>query len=255
MDKKLNNLLPVRHINEAADEILQYIDNRRNGIIKSLATKWPKFNNQCMGGIEPNVVISVAGISGSGKSSFINSLETDLFDLNPDVDFVVLSFNFEMLSSKQVGRKISYKLKKTTSELYSGKENEKVSDSDMKAIEREADKIRKYEIYYVDMPGTVEEVRSTIVEFNRTTAHGRWVVITFDHTLLTKGANGDRERETLMELERLFMEAKKWGRTTIIQLSQMNREIEQSERINNPQLQFPMRKDIFGSDSVFQASD
>ena len=32
----------------------------------------------------------------SGKSSFVNSLETDLFDLNPNANCVVLSFNFEI---------------------------------------------------------------------------------------------------------------------------------------------------------------
>ena len=30
------------------------------------------------------------------KSSFVNSLETDLFDLNPNANCVVLSFNFEI---------------------------------------------------------------------------------------------------------------------------------------------------------------
>ncbi len=35
----------------------------------------------------------------------------------------------------------------------------------------------------------------------------------------------------------------------------MNREIEANERISIPTLQFPIRRDIFGGDSVFQASD
>jgi hypothetical protein len=51
------------------------------------------------------------------------------------------------------------------------------------------------------------------------------------------------------------MEIKKFGKNTIIQLSQMNREIEDKDRINNPSLHFPTRRDIFGSDSLFQASD
>ena len=46
-------------------------------------------------------------------------LETDIIDLNPNENVIVLSFNFEMLSSRQVGRKLSYKLKRTTSQLYS----------------------------------------------------------------------------------------------------------------------------------------
>src|SRR4030042_5606704 len=113
-------MLPYRHISDAANDIVNYIHDRRSGKVKSLRTRWAKFNNQCMGGIEPNTIYTIAGRSGSGKSSFLSSLESDLFDLNPKEDFVVLSFNFEMLSSKQVGRKISYRLEKTTQQLYSG---------------------------------------------------------------------------------------------------------------------------------------
>ena len=91
-----NKSLTYKHISHSTDEIISYIDNRRKGIVKSLRTRWDKFNKVCMGGIEPNVIISIAGISGSGKSSFANSLETDLIDLNPAEDIVVLSFNFEM---------------------------------------------------------------------------------------------------------------------------------------------------------------
>jgi ABC-type multidrug transport system fused ATPase/permease subunit len=96
MEQPSNKVLVYRHIKEPANEILRYIDDRRKGIVYSLKTRWPKFNKQCMGGIEPNAIYTVAGISGSGKSSFVNALETDLFDLNPKANFVVLSFNFEI---------------------------------------------------------------------------------------------------------------------------------------------------------------
>lgn len=96
MEPILNNTLEIKHISIATDEILEYINHRRKGLIRSLHTRWPKFNRQCMGGIEPNTIYTICGISGSGKSSFVNSLETDLFELNTNEDFVVLNFNLEI---------------------------------------------------------------------------------------------------------------------------------------------------------------
>lgn len=260
MDTSLYNsdvsVLKYRHISKAADEIVEYIDSRRKGSIRSLATRWDKFNNQCMGGIEPNTIYTIAGISGSGKSSFVNSLETDLFDLNPRADFVILSFNFEMLASKQVGRKLSYKMSKTVQELYSGMSGTNLSDEDFEIAKKEADNTKKYPIYYVDIPGNVEQIKNTIIKFsNEPFVKGKWLVIILDHTLLTKGKGGDKEREVLTDLQHMFMVIKKFDMNTVIQLSQMNRDIEDKERINNPLLHFPMRRDIFGSEAVYQASD
>ncbi|MFW6225430.1 MAG: DnaB-like helicase C-terminal domain-containing protein [bacterium] len=256
MVQKSSKTLTYTHIKKPTKEIISYIDNRRKGVISSLKTRWPKFNRNCMGGIEPNVILTIAGISGSGKSSFANTLETDLIDLNPQQDVVVLSFSYEMLSSKQVGRKLSYKLKKTTSELYSGVEDPKarLKHSDYEEIVKQAEKIEKYPIFYVDSPGTIEEMRNTILHF-MDKFPDKWLIIFLDHSLLVKSNQGDKEREMLADLQKMFMEMKKLGQNTIIQLSQLNRNIESSERITNPSLHYPMRSDLFGADSLFQASD
>jgi len=256
MEQSLNKrVLPYKHIATATREIVSYIGDRRTGKINSLATRWPKFNKLAMGGIEPNAIYSIAGISGSGKSSFVNTLETDLIDLNPHEDIVILSFSYEMLSSKQVGRKLSNKLKRTTSELYSASDRGNVTDAEMAQIEEKAKGIMDYPIYYIDTPGTVQEMSNTIKFFSETIAKGKWLVIIIDHTLLIKGTGTGNEREVIVDLEKMLMETKKVGKTSIIQISQMNRNIESPERINNASLHYPQRSDLSSSDAVFQASD
>jgi hypothetical protein len=47
-----DNNIECRHISKAANDIVSYINKRRTGAEKSLRTKWRKFNDVCMGGIE-----------------------------------------------------------------------------------------------------------------------------------------------------------------------------------------------------------
>jgi replicative DNA helicase len=248
--------LKYRHIKDPTEEIVDYIDKRRKGIVRSLRTRWVRFNNICMGGIEPNTIFTIAGISGAGKSSFANSLEVDLFELNPNANFVVLSFSWEMLSSKQVGRKLSYNLRKTTTELYSAIEGKPLSDTDYNKIVKEVETIKKYPIYYVETSGNVDEIRETILKFSENEGKGKWIIIMIDHILLTKGRTGESEREIVSKLQYMLMEVKKWPMPiTVIQLSQLNRDIESVDRITNPSMHYPTRKDLFGSDSIYQCSD
>ena len=112
MEQNLSSLKYI-HISKSADTIVNYIDKRRKNEIRSLATPWRKFNEICMGGIEWNTITTIAGMSGSGKTAIQGQLETGLKHLNPKEDFAILSFGFEMLSSRMVGRKLSNRLKLT----------------------------------------------------------------------------------------------------------------------------------------------
>ena len=69
MEQNLSNIRPMSVV---AQEAINYIGGRREHNIVSLKTRWNKFNKQCMGGIEPNTVYTIAGISGSGNKSFGN---------------------------------------------------------------------------------------------------------------------------------------------------------------------------------------
>lgn len=253
MEQTSSKTLSFRHISTATSEAVEYIRKRKNHEIQSLATRWKKFNKSCMGGIEPNTIYTIVGISGSGKSSFVNTLETDLIDLNSNQDVIVLNFSFEMLSSRQVGRKISGKLRQTTAELYST--NNELTDDLLDRVEQTSQQIKSYPIYYVDTPGTVEDIASTINYFYETKAKDKKFVIILDHTLLVEGQNRESALQVISELQKLFIKVKKLPNTTIIQLSQMNRNIENPERINNPSMHYPMRSDISSADTIFHASD
>ena len=242
--------ISYKTIAQAADESVAYIRARKDHTIVPLKTRWRKFNKVCCGGIEPNMIITIAGISGSGKSSIVNAIETDLIECNPTQDVVVLDFSFEMVSFRSVTRKLSYRLKRTTSELYSAYDS--IDESTMQMVEEEANKLKKYQIYYVDTPCTVEAIEKTIDYFHDNIAKGKWLIVILDHALLVEG---DSERGTIVDLQKMFIRKKKLSNTSIIQLSQMNRNIEQPERINNPALHFPLRSDLAASDALFHASD
>ena len=247
------NLSNIRPMSVVAQEAINYIKGRREHNIVSLKTRWAKFNKQCMGGIEPNVVMTIAGISGSGKSSLANLIQTDLIDLNPSEEIVVLTFSLEMVGFRQVGRTLSNKLRKTTSTLYSSETD--LDDETFRKVVTVSNQLKEYPIYFVDDPGTPTQVGETIRAFYNqyVKGTGKHFVIIYDHALLTKQIGS--VIETISELERVFIQIKKLPLTSVIQIAQMNRNIEASERINNPLSHYPMRSDLSSSDAIFQASD
>lgn len=251
MEQRLSNL--IRPMSVVANEAVRYIAGRRNNEIVSLKTRWSKFNKQCMGGIEPNTVLTIAGISGSGKSSFANLITTDVIDLNPQEDIIVLNFSLEMVGFRQVGRTLSNKLRRTTSTLYSSEKS--LDDETFRKVISVTNQLKEYPIYFVDSPTTPTQVESIIYEFYNTYVKGtnKHFLIIYDHALLTKQVGSILE--TISELERVFIQVKKLPMTSVIQLAQMNRNIEAPERINNPMSHYPMRSDLSSSDAIFQASD
>jgi replicative DNA helicase len=258
MDNKLYKPLKYISIEEAVRNSIHYIDKRRTGEIKSLKTPWKKFNDSGLGGLEWQTITTIGGISGSGKTAIINSLESALFDLNPLEDFYVLSFNFEMLSRNLITRKFSTQLNLTTKQINSGEGA--LSDELMEKVKEEGKRLSTYKVLYVDIPGTIAELEATILEVyykinkvSKPTPTG--LVVSLDHSLLVKSDGGESEREMLMGIMEMFNKLKKRIKCITIVATQMNRDIEQPERLTNPNLHYPKRKDIFGGEGLFMYSD
>jgi len=252
--------LSIRSIEHVALEETKYIDDRRKGLIKSLRTPWEKYNDVSMGGIEWHTMHTIAGASGSGKTAILNQLETDLITLNPDEDFEVLSFNFEMLARNLVGRKYSKALGKTVQQIHSAKKGYDVSDNDFQLILAAQEKVRKLPIFYVDEAGTVNDIRQTIFKFAKKNPK-KGLIVTLDHTILVNGKQGEMERMILVDLVKMFKKAIKYfakinKNFSVILLSQLNRNIEELERTGEPGIQnYPKKRDVFGGDALYQMSD
>ena len=252
MTSHKSSILESFHISKAVKDAIDYTEKRKSGEIKSLKTRWPKFNLYA-GGIEWGNMLTFAGVSGSGKSALANMLETDLFDLNPEEKFKVLSFNFEMASYRQVLRKISNKIKKTVVDIKSAVMP--LSNEDMEYIKAVSEKIARYDIYYVDIPGTVKQIGNTIYKFKKENP-GYKILVILDHTRLAKKMGpGQGEQQMIDALCGVFTELKNSFKHSIafILLSQLNREIE--KRTSSPTEHYPVRGDLFGSDAIYQYSD
>ena len=251
MEQNLSNL--IRPMRVVAQETINYVEGRKNHNVVSLQTRWKKFNRQCMGGIEPNTIYTFGGISGTGKSSLVNTIQTDLIELNPSRDIIILNFSLEMVAFRQVGRTLSNKLRKTTSTLYSSETD--LDDATIGQVVKVCNQLKEYPIYFVDSPTTPMQVQEIIYNFYNTHVKGtgKHFVILYDHALLTKPIG--TQLDTIAELQRVFIQVKKLPLTSVIQLTQMNRNIEAPERINNPLSHYPMRSDLSTSDAIFQASD
>ena len=249
-----SRVLPYEPIIQATRRAITYIDDRRKGLIRPLITPWKKMNQVTMGGLEFGQIIMVGGMSGTGKTTWASQLEDGLQELNPHTKLSFLNFTFEMASERLVGKKLSAKVNLSAQEMYSAHSSLRNESYDL--LVEEAMKFKDRFVYYVDIPGSVEQIKDTIYKFSEETFNkDRGIIIFLDHTLLVKGRDGEKEREMLYNLMAAFNEVKKKVKCVIILLTQLNRDIESSERIQNASMHAPRKSDVSSADAGYMYSD
>jgi len=204
--------------------------------------------------------MTIAGQSGSGKSTVLENLKKDFIDLNEE-NFEVLSFEFEMLIEDQIARYASSVTGKSLKQIYSA--TEQLSEEDFLNIKKIVERRKAAPIFYVDNAGTPEQIRETVLRFateRDLLKRNFGLVVTIDHVLLTKGKAGDQEKEKIDSLMEVLNELKKYFahigiRCLIVCLAQLNRDIEKPDRVENPIYHFPNRNDIFAASSIYHTSD
>jgi replicative DNA helicase len=243
------------HISQAYKQTLEYIDNRRTGKIKSIKTPWDKLNDATMGGIEWNTINVIAARPAAGKTLMANLITRNAFELNPDQDFAVLDYQFEMLARVSALRELSKELSKNMKELNSVHAHSKMQDEDMDAAARYFSKNMDKPIYFVEKPLTVEGFIDSVRRF--VSIHKKPTLITLDHTMLMKKSASERDRlEVLYNLGDALTLLKKELPVAFLILSQLNRDIDSADRIKPGTVgNYPLTSDVFGSDAILQHAD
>jgi len=260
MSSNHQNLLPYKHISHGVKTTLEYIRKRQSGEEKSLKTRFKKLDKLLLDGIDWYRIFTIAGRSGSGKSVVLENLKHDFITLN-EPDFDILSFEFEMRIEDTLTRIASSEVGMSVKEIYSA--GSVVTDDQLKAVSKSLEKVSESPIYYVDNVGTVTEILDTIMAFvntNKLKERDRGIIVTIDHVLLTKNKQGEAEKDVIDNLMKSLVALKKYYaglgvRCLFITLSQLNRDIEQGDRVTNKNLHYPTRSDLFAASSVYYCSD
>jgi replicative DNA helicase len=236
---------------------INYLEQRKNGRAKSLKTQWSGFNKIGLNGIEWQSLYVVGARPGVGKTLFASSITRDLQRLNPDQDFSVLHFQFEMLGRNMAIRELSTVSSLNVRYIQSAQDDglPPLSEDDYKKLANYANKQVDRQEYVVDTATSVAQFQEIVEKFYAATK--KPFVVTLDHTLLIKrGASETNQQQTLEKLATVMTMLKNKYPVIFIVLTQLNRDIDNAERqIPGKLSNYPTEADVFGSDSLLQCAD
>ena len=238
---------------QAFNEALKYMLARQSGDEKSIQTPWPKFNDAITDGLEWNTLTVIGGRPGSGKTLIKDQIIRESFVLNPEEDYRVLEFQFEMVGRTSALREFSSLTGKTYKELCSA--GYQLTKDTFDACHAYAKDRVKSPVDIISTPMTVNQMRDQVDIYMN--MHQKKTIITLDHSILVKRAPYQNNRlDMLFELGEFFTEVKRKYPCMFICLSQLNRNIDNPDRATNGKYgNYVLESDIFGSDAMLQHAD
>ncbi len=238
----------------AFNEALKYMLDRQSGKEKSIQTPWPKFNDAVTDGLEWNTLTVIGGRPGSGKTLIKDQIIRESFVRNPEEDYRVLEFQFEMVGRTSALREFSSITGKTYKELCSA--GTVLDPATFKKCHEYSKERIKYPVDIVSTPMTVNQMRETVDKYMEE-HKGQRTIITLDHSILVKRAPYQNNRlDMLFELGEFFTQTKREYPCMFICLSQLNRNIDNPDRaVDGKYGNYVLESDIFGSDAMLQHAD
>lgn len=270
MAQLFNGAAPLVPVSErdALKKAIYKIEARRKGILKSLKSAWPKFNDAFCDGLEWRTITVVGARPGTGKTLFMEQLIDDIIQMNQDQEYRILKFQFEMLDETNGIRKLSLNTGYDYNTLMSKAEplDDQVFD---KCVQLYHNSKGRDIIDVVYDPCTVdvmcatihhhmEKHKKTIVKKDGTTETKYTnMMVTIDHSALLKVGKSEKDKfEMLYALGEALTYMKKHYPVAFVILSQLNRNIDNPDRAKDGEYgNYVLDSDLFGADALLQHAD
>jgi hypothetical protein len=189
----------------------------------------------------------------------MEQLVNDVIKTNPDQEFRVLKFQFEMLDETNGIRKLSMNVGSDYNTLMS--KSKPVDKAIFQKCVQFYENTAQYDIVDVVYdPCTVEEMCATIHSYmleHKVEDTYKNTLITIDHSALFKTGGKYKDKfEMLYGLGEALTEMKKKFPVAFLVLSQLNRNVENIERVKDGTYgNYILDSDLYGSDALLQHAD
>lgn len=209
--------------------------------------------DEIFGGLMPMDIVTIAGMSGGGKSFELQRIKNYVMNPANNLDakeFIWLSNSLEMKMISQMIRDLNIVLKKSKKKILT----EEFTDDEKLLVNDYYENATDDRFYINEESVTPEQFETETRAFLQLHTDKVAVFIDIDHIALQRDKNGNK-KSTVDEIVEIMNRLKKeFPNTFWIVLSQLNRSI--LERIREKDNQaMPNRGDVFQSDSMFFISD
>lgn len=256
MEQKKSNILPIISADKAVSKAIEEIDEGRTGVQAGLLCRWPKVNKVLLGSWRFNTYYVIGGMSGGGKSYFLNMLRSDFLNAQLNASytkpFKIIHFAFEMSASDEILREVGGKVVTKYEDLISA--YSRLSDDKYKETIETLQLMRRLDMDFVEVTGTVQQIEHTVMHYQGLYPQHQ-LVISLDHGLLTDYKDEASEIVLITALSKMFLRVRKRISAMCILISQLNAEIEDPRRISTPALHFPIKRDLHGAKAVYRDAD
>ena len=241
------------------EKSLKYVEDRKEGRIKSLLTPWPGLNKKGVAGIEWGSIVTIGARPGAGKTMIVSQLLREARKLNPTQDFNILEFQFEMGDKQYGARQFAGEMALDYGRILSTEKQ--LDDFTFNQIKKYIQDCRDMEKAGLIRDVISDPLNHTQIEEAIMDAYVEWnskpLIVTIDHSWLIKKRSDEKEKiATLYNTTDMLMRIKNKIPVIIVMVTQLNRSIDEASRkVPSSIANYPNSSDIFGGDALMHGSD